>query len=359
LRKIKDRFKLVNRIFLFPLLLIFSCTSTSGNSGTTGAVSRGKPAWVDNVNSVYNRSQYVASVGYAADREMAEKNALTNLAAFFGQSIQADQTIINTYYEAVKNGATEGWIDNIAMRNAITTTVSMDTLIGAEIREIWHDARKNIYYTAAVMERSKTIQLYTEMISANLQMINNLTGMNQTEKNTLEGISRFQFAATVADINISYANLLRLLNASIPNGVKRGDEYRIEAQNIIKTIPISIVVTGDREGRLQSAFAKVLTELRFKSGGNNSRYVLRVNVKLSTVDYPDNTEKHVLMELKANLTDNSTGEILLPFSFTIREGHTNIAVAENRVFISAESRIEEEFGEVLSSYLSLLMPGRK
>jgi len=347
LRKIKNRFKLVNRIFLFPLLLIFSCTSTPDNSG--------KPSWVDNVNSVYNHSQYVAAVGHSADRETAEKNALTNLAAFFGQSIQADQTIINTYYEAVRNGATEGWIDNIAMRNAVTISVSMDTLIGAEVREVWHDTKKNIYYAAAVMERAKTIQLYTEMISANLQMINNLTSMNQTEKNTLEGVSRFQFAAAVADINISYANLLRLLNASIPSGVKRGDEYRLEAQNIIRAIPVGIAVTGDREGRLQSAFTKVLTELRFRISRNNSRYMLRVNVKLSSIDYPNSTEKYALMELNANLSDSVSGEVLLPYNFPISEGHTNTAVAENRVFISAQSRIEEEFGDVLRSYLSQLV----
>ena len=328
------------------------------NNGTSNEVSRGKPAWVDNINSVYSRSLFVAAVGHAADREMAEKNALTNLAAFFGQSIQTDQAIINTYYEAVRNGVTAGWIDNIAMRSAITTTVSMDTLIGAEIREVWQDVKKNIYYAAAVMERVKTIQLYTEMISANLEIINNLTNMNQTEKNTLEGISRFQFAATVADINISYANLLRLLNASIPTGIKRGDEYRLEARNIVKSIPIGITVNNDREARIQNAFSKVFTDLGFRTGGINTRYVLRVNVTVSRVNYPNNPNIFAMMELTASLTDITTRETLLPFSFSIREGHSIAAAAENRIFISAESGIKEEFNEVLISYLSQLLPKR-
>jgi len=43
--------------------------------------------------------------------------------------------------------------------------------------------------------------------------------------------------------------------------------------------------------------------------------------------------------------------IILPYSFSNREGHLNLAGAENRVFISAESRIAEEYKEVLVEYL--------
>lgn len=335
----------MNKHFVLPLLLIFiSCASTPNNSG--------KPAWVDNVNSVYNRTQFVAAVGHASDREMAERNAITNLAAFFGQSIQADQTIVNTYYEAIRNGVTSGWIDNITMRNTITTSVSMDTLIGAEIREVWHDSRNNIVYAVAVMERIKTIQLYTEMISANLEMINNLTSMNQTETNTLERFSRYHFAATAADMNISYANLLRVLNASVPSGIRRGDEYRLEARNIARAIPINIIVNNDRQNRIYNAFAKVFTDLGFRSGSNNARYVLRVNIAVSQVNNLNNATIFANMELSASLTDTTTRETLLPFSFSNREGHTTAAAAENRLFLSAEQKIEEEYKETLNAYLT-------
>ena len=356
MKKTPSLCKLPSRFDLIPLLLVFSyalstgCASSPNNSG--------KPEWVDNVNSVYNKSHYVAAVGYAADRETAEKNALANLAAFFGQSIKADQTIANTYYEAARNGVSTGWIDTIAMRNVITTSVSMDTLIGAEIREVWHDTKNNVFYAVAVMERAQTIQLYTDMIRANLEMINNLTGMNQAERTALEGVSRYQFAGAAADINIAYANLLKLLNAPVPGGIKSGDEYRLEARNISRAIAIDVIVSNDRENRLHSAFAKVFTGLGFVTGGRNSRYALRVTAGLSPVDFPNNPNTFVLMELNASLTDTGAKEVLLPFGFTIREGHTTAAGAENRVFISAEKKIEEEFSVALNAYLSRLLPAR-
>ena len=317
LQKMKNLYKLVNKCFLFSLLvLIFSCASSPNNSE--------KPIWVDSIDSAFSRSYFVAAVGHSSDREMAEKNAFANLASYFGQSIQSDQTIINTYQEAVKNGISAGWVDNIALRNIITTSASMDTLVGAEIREVWHDTKGNVFYAVAVMEKAKIIKLYTDMILANLDMIKNLTSMNQAEKISLEGISRYQFAATVADINISYANLLRLLGAASPNGVRRGDEYRLEAQNIARTIPVNVVVSNDRANKIQSAFAKVFSDLGFKSSTNNSRYMLRVIVTLSQVEFPNNPHRFVQMELSSNLIDTSNKEILLPYGFNNREGHTTL-----------------------------------
>jgi hypothetical protein len=330
----------------------------SAQQGPVVNTGRSKPAWVDAVDSVYGRAQYVAAVGFAADRAMAEKNALVRIVSYFNQSVQADEAITNTYQQAVRNGVTAGWTDNFSSQNTIRTSASMDTLVGAEIKEVWLDSRTNTYYAAAVMEKAKAAQMYTEMIQANQNMIKNLVTMSAAEKNSLEGLSRYQFAATVADINVSYGNLLRLIDAAVPAGLVKGDEYRIEAQNIVKAIPVGVTVTGDRSGRIQGAFAKSLSELGFRSGGNNSRYVLRVEIAVSPVDLPNNPNKFARIELSANLTDTSAGAVLLPYNFNNREGHTSQAEAENRLYLAAERKINEEYAKLLNGYLSQLLPKR-
>jgi len=353
--------KMFVSLLCLSLLLAFSACGSSPspspaqNDSAPRQGTAGKPAWVDSVDSVYSRAQYVAAVGYAADRAMAEKNAFANLVAFFGQSIQADQTIANTYQEAIRNGVTDGWTDTIAMQNTIRTSASMDTLIGAEIREVWFDSRST-YYAAAVMEKAKTAQLYHDMITANQTMINNLVTMNQADKNSLEGFSRYQFAAAVADITVSYGNVLKAIGVAAPNDIKKGDEYRLEAQNIVKAIPLGVTVTGDRSGRIQGAFARSLSELGFRSGGNNARYTLQVDITVSPVDLPNNPNKFARMELSANLTDTSLRAVLLPYNFNNREGHTSQSEAENRLFLAAERKINEEYPKLLNDYLSQLLP---
>ena len=350
----------INVVWCFCLLAIFSaCGSSPANSGSGASSSGGgKPAWVDAVDSVYSRARYVAAVGYAADRAVAEKNALASLTAFFGQSIQADQIIINTYQEAVRNGVTAGWTDSLAAQNTIRTSASMDTLIGAEIKEVWLDSRSNTYYAAAVMEKAKAAQAYTEMVLANQSIIDNLVPIGPAGKSSLEGFSRYQFAATIADVNASYRNLLRLLDAPVPAGPANGDEYRLEAQNITKAIPVDITVTNDKSGRVQGAFAKCLSDLGFRSGGDNARYVLRVEITVSPVDLPNNPNKFARMELGANLTDTSGGFVLLPYNFNNREGHNSLSEAENRLYLAAERKINEEYAKLLNEYLSKLLPKR-
>jgi hypothetical protein len=345
-------------LMFFCLLLLFNTALSYGQSSRSGtsANTSSKPVWVDSVDSVYNRSQYVAAVGYAASRDMAEKNALASLTAIFGQSIQADQTISNTYQEAVRNGVTAGWTDSIAMQNTIKTSTSMDSLIGAEIKEIWQDTRNNIFYAVAVMDKVKTIQLYNEMVKANQSVIDNLLSMNQTDKNSLEGFARYQFAAIVADINFTYGNVLQVLGSPLPVSLTKGDNYRLEAQNITKAIPVGIIVRNDKSGRIQGAFAKALSNIGFRSGGNNSRYILNVDIIVSPVDLPNNTNKFARIELSAELTDTSVSSVLLPFNFSSREGHTTIAEAENRTYMAAEQKINEEYKNLISDYLSHLLP---
>jgi hypothetical protein len=194
------------------------------------------------------------------------------------------------------------------------------------------------------------------MIQANQNLINNLITMNQAEKNSLEGVSRYQFAAVVADINTGYGNLLRVIGSAVPGNLKPGNDYRLEAQNIIKIIPVGIRVKNDKSGRIQGAFAKVFSDQGFRSGGNNSRYILDVDINVSPVDFPNNTNKFARIELGANLTDITFGTVLLPYNFNSREGHTSVSEAENRAYRAAELKINEEYPKLLTEYFSQLLP---
>jgi len=332
-----------------------SQTTASSSTSQTSNNNRTKPAWVDSVDSVYDRSQYIAAVGNASNRDMAEKNALANLTAIFGQSIKADMTITNTYQEAVKNGVTTGWSDNTAMQNTIKTSASIDSLVGAEIKEVWFDS-KSVYYAVAVMEKAKTAQLYNDMIKANQNMIDNLLKMTPAEKNSFEGYSRYQFAAVVADINITYGNLLQVIGSPISSGLVKGDTYRLEAQNITKAIPVRINVKNDKAGRIQGAFAKAFSDIGFRSGGTNSRYVLNVDITITYPEFPGNTNKFARMELSADFTDTSDKSVLVPYNYNNREGHSSVGEAENRVYQMAERKINEEYKALLLEYLSTLLP---
>jgi len=329
--------------------------SSSAQQGPVVNTSKTQPAWVNSVDSVYKRDQYVAAVGHASNRATAERTALSNLISIFGQSIYADTAIINTYQEVINNGKISGYTDSTDINNTIKTSASMDTVVGAEVREIWYDS-KSVYYAVAVMDKAKTAQMYRDMITANLNMIKNLTTMSAAEKNTMEGYSRYQFAAAVADINISYGNLLNVIGSAPPSALKRGADYRLEAVDIAKAIPIGLRVQNDKAGRIQGAFAKAITDLGFRSGGNNSPYLLDVAVTTNPAEYPNQTIKYTRIELSANLIDTKSNTVLFPYNYNGREGGLSQSEADNTAYAAVEKEINQKYANLFSNYVSQLIP---
>ena len=334
---------------LLPVILI-SCATTS--SSTTG---RTMPVWVNDVNSAFPGTQYVAATGYAGDRATAEANALASVTAFFGQTVEVERTSATSYQQAVVNGVMDGWVDTAEMRSNIRTTSEMENLMGVEIRETWFDSR-GIYYAVAVMDKRRTVQIYNDLIRANVNVINNLMAMTPDEKNSLNGVIRYRFAAVVADINVYYRTIVLLLDGTVPYEIASGDYYRLEAQNIIKIIPINIRVTNDRNGRIFGAFAKSFTDWGFEATTAASRYVLNADVVLSPVDLPNNPNVFSRAEVAASLVDSRNNLVLLPYNFNVREGHLTRTEADTRAMASLERNVNERFAGVLSDYLTSLLP---
>jgi hypothetical protein len=340
------------------LLALSACvTVNTQNKGVSNTVTANNaPDWVRDPYKKFEQQAYVAAVGVGNSRQEAEKDALGKLVAIFGQSIQVDEKISVSYMEAVRSGTTASWSENTAINNTIQTSAGMDSLVGAEIGDAWYDGKKD-YYAVAILSKSKALQVYSNMIKQNQAMIDKLITMTPAEKNSFDGFARYQFAATVADVTASYGNLLTFIGApSYAQGLTKGDTYRLEAQNITKAIPVGIVVKNDKSGRIQGAFAKALSEIGFISGGNNSRYILNVDITVAPVDLPNNPNKFVRIELGANLTDTNLKSVLLPFNFSSREGHNTVAEAENRAYMAAERKINEEYKNLLSDYINQLLP---
>ena len=337
----------------FCLLLAFSACQTTGAAVAGGGT--GQPDWVRDPYAKYDKQSSVAAVGSGSSRQEAERDALKRLVSIFGQDIMVDDKVSTVFQQAEKSGVIKDWSQTTTVESAIEITTGFDALIGAEIGETWDNGKD--YFAIAVLNKQKALMIYPAKIQANKDMIDNLLKMTNDEKNSIEGYTRYQFAAAVADVNISFGNLLVQIGAPLfAQGLTPGNAYRLEAQNITKAISVGINVKNDKSGRIQGAFAKVFSDQGFRSGGNNARYVLDVNITTAPVSFPNNANLFTRIEVSANLTDTKTGTVLLPYNFNAREGHTSQAEADNRAYAAAERKINGEYKDMLSNYLSQLLP---
>jgi len=342
------------RMRVFCLLLALSACVTVNAQSKGGA-----PDWIRDPYKKFDQRTDVAAVGTGNSRQTAEKDALGKLVAIFGQSIRVDEKISTSYREAVQSGAAASWSEKTDVDSIIGTSAEMDSLVGAEIGDTWFDG-KTTYYAAAVLNKTKALQVYSNMIRVNQAMIDNLLNIPAADKNSFDGFARYQFAAMIADITFTYGNLLSSIGApSFAQGLKKGDDYRLEAQNITKAIPIGITVKNDKAGRIQGAFAKAFADLGFRSGGTNSRYMLAVDITTSPVELANQKNKFTRIEMTANLRDTRLNTVVFPFNFNDREGHSTQSEADNRAYAAAERTINEEYAGLLSDYLSQLLPKKR
>jgi len=315
-----------------------------------------EPRWVIDPYAAYPRERYLAAVGFAPNRAEAEKKALSALTAIFGQSIQADFSIVTAYSEAVSKGIVNS-SETANIRDSVSTGVALDTLIGAEIGSIWDDARGTVY-AVAYLDKEMAVTVYGNMILTNLRNIEKLTAMTAAEKNTLDGYARYRLAAIISGINEKYARIIAqcggptVASLNLPGA----EALNIEASNIIKNVAVIVNVKGDSNNRIKDAFTKVLSGEGLRTRGNSPPYTMEVNVNLSEAVFPNNPNKFCRLTISAELIENSTNSVLLPFSFSDRIGHSTYEAAQAAALVQAEKLIGEKYPAVFKEYLDSLLP---
>jgi hypothetical protein len=315
-----------------------------------------QPAWVLNPRSVYSDAQYVSAVGSGASREAAEKKAVSELVAVFGQSVKGETAISSRYSEAVKNGVVVA-SDDTSVNEAVSTSVSFDTIVGAEIKDVWFDGKKTTW-AVAVMDKAKAGILYAGLIDKDEAAIAKLTDIPEADRASFDAYSRFDLAAAIADADATFLNILSVVSpgtaATKRESVKSADALRLECVKIAQSLPIALIIDGDRDARVRSAFASSFSDAGFKTVDHGARYALTAKITLSEAKLADNPNKFVRYVLEANLTDMKTGAVILPFSANGREGHATVAEAENRAYRAAEKKIREDFLKAFRGYLTQL-----
>jgi hypothetical protein len=302
---------------------------------------------------VYDPASFLAAVGHGSNRDAAGRNALTALTAFFGQSIQSELRSLSAYTEAVASGTIRVSSDTTEITEALRISVDMEGLAGAELRDYWYD-QKGVYYATVVMEKAAAAKLYWDLSAANLRVINELTNIPEAEKYSLDGVVNYNRAAAVADASAVFLKVLSVIGSAEGfDTIKTGEEYRLQAAEIIKSIPIRVEVNNDRADRIKGAFAAVLSRMGFRTGGTNSRYLLDVKTIFSEVVL-DSPYKWYRYEINAELIDTKTRAVLVPYSINNRKGHIQLEEAENRTVAHAEQTIQESFGDALGEYLTRL-----
>jgi len=123
-----------------------------------------------------------------------------------------------------------------------------------------------------------------------------------------------------------------------------------ETQLLKQGSTISVSVNEDRGGIIQNAFTANLSAAGFTISSTNPDYLLNVTVTVKPLIMTNSRNQFATLDLTANILDNN-GKLLLPYTFTMREGHISQASADDRVVNEAVKKINEEYSSLLNGII--------
>lgn len=346
-------------MFLLAVAALIFCAPLYASSKKDKNASSGKtsaPMWLTATELVYNQALYFSYVGSGVDRNAAELNALSGIAASFGQSVSASSVATESMRES--DGSVSSYDLNRQVEQSIQSDLSHENLLGVDVREFWFDGKKT-WYAVAVMDRAETARMYEARVVANNDEIKRLT---QNSEYTFASFSRYGTAIELAKESDLYISRVMVLNTDLGRKLRNecisGATLTNERREIASHISVTVNVSGDEDGSLASAISSVLTKCGFVSG-NITRAGVAVSEKYeisceAIFDCSYNSAGTICYcrySLIGFLSDKSTGEQLLPIDLRGREGAGEEVEARRRALTSLRKIIAASFASSFEEFL--------
>lgn len=318
------------------------------------------PDWIVNGGGKkYPSSKYYVSVGEASTKDGAELKAVEGIASIFGQNVKSSVKGDKRMAQIEGKGGDVVTTSTSTLSTTTTRQVDAENLIGIEIIDSFQDTANAKWYVLAVMDKPKTAQIYSDLISTNNDTIQNLmdNSINSADPYTLDSYSKLDFAVKLAKQSEVYIKKLSVIDPDSATAVQNSEFSAANINNSLRTVasmmPIVINVENDKDGRIGKAFEKALSSAGLNTvKGTEDRYqiVCSVYTEKSTIK----NMPALNFTIDATLRDTFLGEDIIPLGFTGREGGNTEQQAESKAYSTIAKKIDQTFKPAFNDYLQTL-----
>ncbi len=333
--------------FVFVFISLFGCASS-------GAISNGCPVWVTAADDVYSGKEFLNAVGCGLTRQEAENAAIGQLARNIRQNIISSSDASKTL---IGNDVL-GYDTNYDYSLSVEAITEVKNIPGVNIRETWISKDKTIYVLAQ-LNREEVGRHFRKQIDEKTAVIESEILYAKANTGTFEALAALENASKEAILNQENMDMLAGINPDMYRLVS--PDYQSAATVCVLTareqekVKISVNVEGDSEERISTAFKTVLSSqgLRITDNPNDARYCLNATVNMSEIDV-NNKYEYVRYVLSAQLIDNVSQKVLVPYTENGREAHISQGEACQRAYRTIESAVTKKYKVLLTSYLDSL-----
>ena len=292
-----------------------------------------EPTWVSVPKKVYNPEKYLSYVGKAKDKSQAELLAVEGIASVFEQDV-ASASVSSSRMEQASNEGKVAIAKSQNFNSKIMRKVDVDSLVGIEIKEYWTDAEKNN------AEIKKLLNAKTD------------------DEFSFENYARIDFAREISVLNEKYLSRLSVIDFDKASELEKqtvsAADINAMLLQIAKQIPVYVYFQNDSDGRVRSAYAKMLNSFGFRtSQERNERYSFTGSMNFEQNIPKDKSSVQCRYTFKADLKDSAFAQNLFTLSFDGRNSSNSYSDAQNRALRAIEARAAgnstEEFRKFLQN----------
>lgn len=337
------KFKVIS-IFVF-LGVVFSCASGPETGG-----GEKRPAWMDDINSVYSEDAYLAVIGEGDSLQKAKANAASDVSLIFQNKISVDNTMQSRFAELVNNGVLDSVSESTVMKENINQQ-SVQELTNMKYGESWVDSMGKTYVIGYI-DRMETGLLYKVRIEDQAKIVAHLLGRSM-DQDTLLGTYAFLDAAfAVAMGNEVLIAQMDIINPAIKRTIHLGynlGDLKTARADTAHRMNFQIQISGDSDNRVTPLVVGVVNDMGFGVAGNGP---LRISgdFSMNKVDRGNDFENYKWYLALAMSDDR--GIPVASFEADKISAGLSDSAAVSRTYKDLEEEIQRRFSRELNAYFN-------
>jgi hypothetical protein len=329
-------------------LTFISCASAAG--AAKDAARAAGPAWMNELDSAFPESKYLAAVGSGDTRRDAESDAVGALARQFTVNVQVDSTAVQRYAELVK-GDTAYNESERTISQTVGTRAS-EQFVNLRFTDPYTDAAGTTH-TVAYIEREPTAAIYRNLIGKDLNKVDEFRGRGRSAEGALQRYALFDAAYQVslnaqrllAQLRIIHAPSAALLESDVDATRRVVEDRDAEASKLAYRLEVA----GDSDGKIAGIVRNGLSTMSLSSR-DNGPLAVRGTWLVEPVEV-NPKYKSVRWSINLSLFDEKGTAV----ATVVKEARENaIGDAEARAFAyrEAEKIVSSDFPKSVRDYLT-------
>lgn len=320
---------------------------------------RTQPEWVEGKSSAYPPTHYLIGIGQAGDRNTATDQAYAAVARIFRAEVATQAKDWESYLVVESHGGSS--TERRLTLDVVTKVTTDKVLENVGIADTWYDAKKNLHYALAVMNRAQTETALMERMAMLDQVIESDVAESRAAADKLAKVRGLRRAARNLVLREAYNADLRVIR---PSGHGMPAAYRVaeliaELDRFLAiNLVMSVRVAGDHAEPVRRALTEGLIREGLhvvagpaEEGGESPKLLVQGLVRIVPIEVLDPQFKYVRWCSDFEVVETEGGRVVGAVTRGGKEGHLTEREATARALRVIQQEFSTEVAKAIAGHI--------